>query len=333
MSEKHKNEIDQLLSDLVDGQATERQETEFKRLAQHDRAIIDQVEGLRRQKQLLNALPVESAPVSMAEDIRQALERKLILGDYPETGQSIVGTGHLYLRRILTAAAMLLLPLGLLSFVVYEIMKPASVGPGVYVSANQTLQQQDQDRSASAAPSVAMELPFDGVLTFETSQQMVVSNYIEKMIFDQGLSSFPNRTANTATYQITASPSQIAGLINSLDNVWSHCHDVTLSIMDGFTSYTIEVPSVQAEQIVSLAAASNRQTLNHLAGQFATANENKITLYAQKESSDSQDIDIDAYPPRLRMPILTGTSEPVLRPTVPDQPTVQLRIHVKGLGQ
>ena len=129
MNENHKIEIEELLNDLVDDRATDRQEIEFKRLAKHDPAIVDQLAAMQRQKELLNALPVESAPVSLAEDVNSALERKLILGDLSGTVQTIVGTSHLYERRILTTAAMLLLPLGLLSFVVYEIIKPPSASP------------------------------------------------------------------------------------------------------------------------------------------------------------------------------------------------------------
>ena len=40
MNESHRIEIEELLNDLVDDQATERQETEFKRLAKHDPAIV-----------------------------------------------------------------------------------------------------------------------------------------------------------------------------------------------------------------------------------------------------------------------------------------------------
>ena len=241
MNEDHKIEVEELLNDLVDDQATDRQEIEFKRLAKHDPAIIDLLEAMRRQKELLNALPVESAPAFLAEEVRSALERKLILGDVTESEQTLAGASHLLLRRILTTAAMLLLPLGLLSFVVYEILKPASVGPAVYVSTDETLAQEDQGNLAAVTLAPDRDLPFDGVLTFRTVRQIAVSSYIEKMVFDQGLINFtvPNRTANATTYQITAPPEKIAMLIDSLGNVWSHCQAVTLSIADSSSNDAI----------------------------------------------------------------------------------------------
>ena len=83
MNENHKNEIEELLSDLVDEQAGDRQKTEFKRLVAHDSGLIDQLAAMQRQRDILNALPVESAPDSLADDITAMLERKLILGDTP----------------------------------------------------------------------------------------------------------------------------------------------------------------------------------------------------------------------------------------------------------
>jgi hypothetical protein len=330
MNENHRIEIDELLNDLVDDQATERQETEFKRLAKHDPAIVDQLEAMRRQKQLLNALPIDSAPTSLAEEVISVLERKLILGDFPSDEKTIAGTSHLFLRRILTTAAMLLLPLGLLSFVIYEIMRPPSVGPAVYVSADQTLAQEDQDNLAASMSAPDKELPFNGILTFSTDRQTVVSSYVEKMVFDQGLINYtvPNRTADATTYQITAPPEKITMLIDSLGKVWPHCHAVTLSISDSFGNDAIEISQVQAEQIKVLAAESNRKTLDHLAGQYASANENIKNLFAKEEDVGPQDIGLDGYP-RLAMPILMGRDEPSQKLTSETQPRVRLRIHVK----
>jgi hypothetical protein len=330
MNENHRIELEELLSDLVDDQATDRQETEFKRLAKHDPAIVDQLEAMRRQKQLLNALPIESAPGSLAEEVISVLERKLILGDFPGDEQTIAGASHLYLRRILTTAAMLLLPLGLLSFVVYEIMRPASVGPTVYVSTDQTLAQEDQGNLVAAMSLLDKELPFNGTLTFSTDRQIAVSSYVEKMVFDQGLINFtvPNRTADATTYQITAPPEKIAMLIESVGKVWPHCRAVTLSIVNSSGGDAIDIPNVQAEQVAVLAAEGNREMLDHLASQYARTNKGKDTLFAKEEASGPQDIGLDGYP-QLAMPILTGNDDSIPGIIVPSQPTVRLRIRIE----
>ncbi len=328
MNENHKIEIEELLNELVDDRATDRQEIEFKRLAKHDPAIVDQLEAMRRQKELLNALPIESAPASLAEEVRSALERKLILGDVAESERTLAGASHLLLRRILTTAAMLLLPLGLLSFVVFEIMKPASDGPAVYVSTGETLAQENSDSLADVMPALDKELPFNGILTFTTNRQMAVSNYVAKMISDEGLNSFPSRTEDAVIFQITAPPEKIAALMDSLKDVWLHCQGAALSVSDSSGSYTVEIPYVQHEQIAALAVEDNREILNHLAGQYARANEKKDTLFAKEEASELQDIGPDGYP-RLAIPILTGNEDSPPKAIDPSDPAVRLRIHIE----
>ncbi len=338
MNENHKTEIDNLLSDLIDGEATERQETEFKRLVGHDSAIVEQLAAMRRQKQLLNELPIESAPASLADEIRSALERKLILGDVPEAKRSITGAGHLLLRRILTTAAMLLIPLGLLSFVVYEIMKPASGNSGGYVSVGGTPMGENHAGPAAKPPVFNVELPFNGTLTFSTDQQIAVSNYVQKRVFDQGMIQFtesPSRTADAMSHQIIAPPEKIVTLIDSLGGVWSRCQTVTLSVADRFGSNTIEILQVQPEQVTALAAENSREMLNNLANQYARANINKEkdTRFAAEEPSGVQDIGPDGYP-KLRTPILTGIKVNKNTTMVnPSQPTVRLQILIKQTGE
>jgi hypothetical protein len=215
MNEDHKLEIEELLNELVEGTATERQETEFKRLSQHEPAILDQLGAMRRHKALLNSLPAEHAPESLSEDIRSALERNQILNNIAKDDPSISGSSHLLLRRILTTAAMFLLPIGLLSFVVFEIVKPPSVGPSVYVSTGKTLFQENQDTLAGTP--LQEDLPFNGTLVLSTDQQVAISNYVEKMVFDNGLINFtiPNRNAEIATYQINGPQKEVSDLVQS----------------------------------------------------------------------------------------------------------------------
>ena len=134
MNEKHqKVETDELISLYLDGQASERQQTELKRLIRNDPTLADRIKTMYRQKKILNALPIETAPASLLEDIRSAMERNLILENTPAPPQSILASSHLAMRRMLAIAAMILVPMGLLALVVFQIIKPAADGPGPYV--------------------------------------------------------------------------------------------------------------------------------------------------------------------------------------------------------
>ena len=69
MNEHPKTEIEELFSASLDGELTQRQETELKRLLQNEPQMVEQLAALRRQRECC-ALPVETAPPSLAEDIR-----------------------------------------------------------------------------------------------------------------------------------------------------------------------------------------------------------------------------------------------------------------------
>ena len=331
MNDQKNIEFDELLNAIIDDEATERQKTEFKRLVKHDPSLEVRLESLRRQKELVNALPIEAAPQGCVETVTSLLERKFILNDFSdsEPASTVSGSSHLLLRRVLTTAAMLLLPLGLLSLVVWQIIKPASEGPVDYISTDRMLAQNDPGDSPPIRPMLVQQLPFDGILTFRTNQQMTISNYVEKVVFDLGLISatVPSRNVDVTTYQVTASPVQVAALLGSLQNVWPHCKQVDLSIVDGAENNTIDIDNVQAQQVKALVMEDSAEVLNQMAVQFAKTNRNKDTAYASTEGRPAAD-----DPPTLPKPILTGRDD-APKPVPPAQSTVRLRIHIKRTVQ
>lgn len=331
MKEQSKTEFSELLTAIVDDEATERQKTEFKRLAKHDPDIGRQLESLRRQKQLINALPVESAPEGLAEDVTSMLERKLILSDFSDAEPAATGSSHLMLRRLMTTAAMLLLPLGLLSLVVWQIMKPASGGPANYVTTTQVLNR-DNRPGTETLMAAGQPFPFDGILTFRTSQQTTVSNYTEKVIFDLGLltSTVPNRNVDVTTYQVTASPVMIANLLESLNDVWPRCEQVSLSVVKDSEENTIEIPQVRSEQIKALALEDSPERLNIMAIQYARANKDKDTAFARAHNPNPESTPLEQ--PALTVPILTGRNENP-DPAQSSQSNVRLRIHIRRTVQ
>jgi hypothetical protein len=319
MSEKSKIEMEELLNALVDDEATERQKKEFDRLMQHDPSIAEQLAVMQRQRQILGALPVDSAPVSLVEDVLSGLERKQTPGDAAGTGAMVTDTAHLFLRRVLTTAAMLLLPIGILSFVVYEIIKPPSAGPIDYSSVGNGLALNNgADVTALNPPVTAQSLPFDGVLTFSTQQPMTVSNYAEKIadLIDSLASVWPR------CQQVALS------VIDNEQNSHVGCQQVALSVIDNEQNSHVDVPNVQAEQARTLAIEDSREMLKRLAGQYASANIKKENVFAKDDRPVDSEIDLVDSPP-LTIPILTGRNEPAVNTIDPSQPTVRLRIQIE----
>ena len=327
MSDKQKIDTDELLTLYLDGEASVRQQTELKRLMLHDPSVADKLNALQQQQRLLNALPVESAPESLIDDIRTAMERKLILGDSEQAVAAGSGSSHLMMRRLLTAAAMLLIPLGLLSAVVYQIVKPAPTGQVEYISAGERIAAANPDAATppAAAAGLLTQLPFNGVLILTTDEYMTVSNQVEKAIFAQGLIShtLPNRTADVTSFHITASPKMIADLIDSLGDARGRCSAVMLEVAGGTDGQTVKIAEPQNRQIKTLVYEDNAKMLSHLAGRYATANLKVDTLLAQGTGEKSPpELSEDGYPvPSI--PTLAGSYDPL------NNATIQLSIHVE----
>lgn len=323
MKDKYNQDIEELMNAVVDGQATQRQQTELKRLMLHDISISEKLARMQRQKQILNALPVEPAPAQLAQDIRAALERRLILENFT-SHQQYAPVAHF--KRFAAAAAMLLLPLGLLALVVFQIIKPPSGEPVQYERTADVIDRTTTPAPAVAAAPAAVQLPFNGILTFKTDQVAAVSTFVEKMIFDQGLinASMPVRTADMAAYQVKTSPQNMIALVDSLAETWVRSSDVLLTVAVGPDSETVEIANVKIEQLKTLAVEDSTTMFSRLAARYAAANKNAQTFYANK--TPDEQVGADNYPP-LNRPILTGRYDPQVSQS--DAPAIQLRIVIQ----
>jgi len=304
MTDKYNPEIEELINAHVDGTASLRQQTELKRLMLHDPELNRRVRVTEKQVKLLNALPVEAAPAGMADEVRAALERQLILQSCTEH-QNNPSSGRV--RRILSAAAMLLLPVGLLAAIVFEIVKPPVTDSVRYESTDQVIAQGDARAAGSQNATIADAMPFNGILTFTTHQFMTVSNYVEKKIFDQGLMEMtvPARTADTVSYQVTAAPEQVTALLDTLRDTWSR-GQVTLSVPVNTDEKSIEIADVRLEQVKTLAVESSDSMFSRLAARYASANEKSGTFYA---NNDDEQLGPDGLP-SVNRPIMTGRYAP-----------------------
>ena len=123
-------ELEELLSAYIDDELSERQRTEVKRLIEHDAEAAKELRYLEKQKQLLAALPAASVPRDMLGKVKTAVERKRTLDDAGRVKARAIGSRRLYARRVLATAAMILLPVGVLAWVVWRIIMPLSVPTG-----------------------------------------------------------------------------------------------------------------------------------------------------------------------------------------------------------
>ncbi|MBC8379616.1 MAG: hypothetical protein H8E62_10620 [Planctomycetes bacterium] len=323
MSEEHKIDADELISLYLDGQATQRQKTELKRLMVHDAALLDRLKAMKRQTAVLNALPVETAPAGLLDEIRSEMERKMILDNFADNTKISAATTHLFARRLLTSAAMLLLPLGLLALVVFQIVKRPSAGLVDYQPIDSFVTQVEPLASPELASiGFFSELPFNGVLVLKTDNYSSVNTMVKQAIDQLGLlaQAFPERTVTVTRFHITAPPKQVADLMNSLAAVRPQCQAVALQIPGPEVGAMTEIVDPQAKQIAALLFEDSPQLYERLATRYAAANQKADSVFA-KNDEGAPELDETGYP-TPSIPTLAGNYDL-------QNKTVQLTIQVE----
>lgn len=209
---KHENQnIEELLNSFIDGELTEREETQVKQLISRNADAARRLRGLRKSKMLVGSLPYEEAPAQILENVKASLE---IGTQSPERSWSResssrrTGARHLMFRKVLAAAAMIGL-VAVLSMVIYTIVAPE---PGSNI--------------------VTPALAFDGRLELKTGALITVNEFIEKTIEDNGLSDYirMERRGDTKTYSITCSREELNLFLTDLAEIMETCESKTLLV-------------------------------------------------------------------------------------------------------
>ena len=78
----NKNNLEELLSGYIDGELSERQCNEVKRLIGHNEQAAAMLKQLQKNKALLGSLPQAQAPAHLFENVRASLERSVLLDEY-----------------------------------------------------------------------------------------------------------------------------------------------------------------------------------------------------------------------------------------------------------
>ncbi|MHC4551629.1 MAG: anti-sigma factor family protein [Planctomycetota bacterium] len=321
-SEKPKIDIDELMALYLDGEVSQRQQTELKRMMLKDPSIALRLTDLQRQRKLLRALPIESAPEGLIDDVMGELERGLILGSADESTQA-TGTSRFAMNRWSAVAAMVLVPVGLLSMVVWSIVKPANRSGLDYIPAGERVAVAPAPE-APVEPAVEkpLELPFNGTLVLRTDQYMTVSDGVMKAIEAKGLigEMVPNRTADVTSFSITAAPKKITDLIDAMTDVRGRCKAATLEVTQP-GGQVVRITNPKNRQIKTLVFEDNAEMMNRLATRYASANLKPDTLMAKSSDDEKPALTDDGYP-AASVPTLAGTY---------DQPDakIQLTIHVE----
>jgi len=279
MSERDQEKIDALFMGYLDGELNERERTELKRLLQTYPALESELEELRRQKDLLGALPRAKAPATLAADVQAALERNLILGSKEVREQSRWDAVLLLVRRIAAVAAMLLIPVGVLGILVFQIMRPAEPMPGDPEPLGRQMKFDESPLpglasgtiDASGRPAVRSA----GRLVLLTDQPILVNRFIEKRIHLNRLlnEAMPEREAEKTVYGIECTAGQLARFIEDLAGVWPRCSDACYTLIGEDSQSPVVVGRIRPEQLAALMRETNADQRRRDAVAFARANQ------------------------------------------------------------
>jgi len=276
MSEIHKD-IDELLSCYIDGELSDRGRTETKRLIRHDKNIAAKLGKLRKQKQLLNCLPVAPAPEGLLQKINVSLNRKPAADRYFIDTDHSAGARHLLFRRVLTAAAMFIL-LGALAVVVFNVIMPGPASrEGVAIRpAGSSLDQGQAEEVAvaSAQEPITDIYPFRAALELASYDSIAVNGFIAKAIYSNGLvdNTIPKRDATLSTYHITCTTAQIVALLADLEAVWDKCGQTSLTIYAEDQDSEIMINNITSAQAIAVLAQAKSDERTELARNYADFN-------------------------------------------------------------
>jgi hypothetical protein len=316
MSQNEIPNIDELLSSFLDGELDARQQTEVQRLLQHDKQIAERLLELQNCKRLVSSLPYIEAPDGMLENIKASLSsQQADLSRQQAEPKEIQprenkGARHLFLRQLLSAAAMIAL-VGVLAAVIYSI-----VAPQVTIDMPMAVEKPGPAVTVATAekpvePALA-ETRFTGRLELKTTSPVEVAAFINKAIeynipSDQRSAAVPGKLGESHT--LVCSRQNLRALLDELNTVWDKIDSAVLLVNTDRPEGQIVVDAVTPEQISEIAKQDNSQTQIKTAKFFAAIN-NMAELAPGKDVMVALD---NSAPALLTIPkpVLTSSEKPV----------------------
>ena len=278
MKEGHITDIEELLSCYIDGELSERGQTEVKRLIRHDESVAGKLLKMEKQKQLLNSLPIASAPEGLVEDIKGRLAKRPISERFGLNADESAGARHLLYRRVLTAAAMFVL-VGVLAVVVFSVIMPGSaLRKDVAIEGGGPSEVATESKEAIVEAGRGVEAvdsyPFKAALELAAYESIAINSFIAKAIYNNDLvdNTIPKRQATRSDYHVTCTTEQIVGLLDDLEAVWDRCERVSLTVYGETVASDIVIGNVTSAQAIAVLAQEKPDERTELAKNFADFN-------------------------------------------------------------
>ena len=261
MNQREESNIEELLNSFIDGELTQREANEVERLIADDARIAQRLRELQKSKMLVGSLPRAEAPAEMAEQIKASLERRTLPAQQPRHLDELAGVRQLLVRKVLAAAAMIVL-VAVLGAVIYTIVAPESVPPAA---------------------------GFRGRLELKTTDLVAVDAVIKRAIEDNGLKySTLGSQRDKSVYALSCSREGLSSLLADLNDIWERFDSATLFVeAKPPAGGRVVVDGVSAEQIVNLITPQKprvlgpEETIEKSTGQAQTKEQVHLTIVAE----------------------------------------------------
>jgi hypothetical protein len=306
MNEHEKNNLEELLSSYIDGELSERQCNEVRRLIGHSEEAAAILKQLQKNKALLGSLPRTQAPAHLFENVRASLERSVLLDEYHGKASAKAGIVHLYTRKMIAAAAMIAL-VGALGVVVYNIVKPAPAGHPVAINTN----WKNPPKVIPGKAVIIVTQPVVALakmeLQLQTDEATTVNQFIYRnIILDNGLqeSATIKRDADKNVYAISCSRARAQIVLEGLGMIWGKFKGTQLSV-EGLET---PVANVTVGQAIEIAKEPFSQGQIKLAKDFSAANKEHLdpagAVVATADANNATEVTI------IKPALASGTAKP-----------------------
>jgi len=283
---KDNETLEELLNGYLDGQLDERQCTEIKRLIAHDPDVAKCFTQLQKTRQLIGLMPRQHAPDELLDNVKADLERTALLSEYDQRSHKTLGVVHLYSRKLLSAAAMLLL-LAILGAVVYKVVAPAGENPNIVMLNTDWKKSKPATLPAPAAveaepitasqtkPAAPVQPAMRMELELATAEYAAVTDHIVKnLIVAQNLldSSSVDRQSGFTIYTFNCTRSNVGRILDGLEVVWPKFTGSKFVIGPDSGAYEATVGAITLEQIMQIITQRTDAEQIKLASDFAMIN-------------------------------------------------------------
>jgi hypothetical protein len=326
--------IDEMLTGFIDGELTDSQQIEVQRMVSNDPQVAGRLRQLQNCRNLINSLPPAEAPAEILEQIKSTLERKTLLSEQTVTLKTARGARHLMARKVMAAAIMIGLFVGLAA-VIYTIVAPVSpYNRGRAFILERTSRPStgvEKTRPSYVVASGSSE--FCGRLELKTNTVAAMGAFISRAIEDNGLSGYVKSTGlpGRKIYTISCSKEALAPLLADMTGIWQKFGSATLFVETEKFASPVTIGEVSPQQITEIVNQAGSSECAELARDFSVLNNAASLSAVGGLAAAGGTTDAASALTNIPKPVLTGGLKPN-KPPAPAQgePKVNLTIVLVG---